>query len=73
MLKAEAQEFLDKVADDEPIFILRAQDVLSGRTVEYWADEAMLAEVPKLKIQEALQCAAAIRKWQSQNGCKVPD
>lgn len=33
-----AQATLDKVGPDEPIFVLRAQDLLADTVVDFWAD-----------------------------------
>ena len=55
---------LAKVAEDEPIFILRAQDRLAPNLVRDWADEAEAAgHCPPEKIAEARALAAEMERW----------
>jgi hypothetical protein len=71
---------LGKVADDEPIFVLRAQDCLSDELVDKWADDAIGAfssiddpeKAAKLaqKVADARQDAEAMRNWPTR---KRPD
>ena len=62
---------LGKAADDEPVFVLRAQDMLAGGLVDDWAD---LAEengnCPSEKIDEARALAEQMRAWPNR---KYPD
>lgn len=51
--------------NDEPLFVLRAQDKLAPEVVEHWAAEYALDE------REALALAKRMRAWQRANG--VPD
>lgn len=62
---------LAKVADDEPIFVLRAQDATAHWYVELWAERAAFRlgnDHPK--ILEARKCAEAMRAWPKH---KLPD
>jgi hypothetical protein len=59
----------NKAADDEILFILRAQDQLAGPLVERWADQARY-KAPKEKISQAYAIAAAMKRWP---GRKMPD
>lgn len=63
----------DKAADDEPIFVLRAQDMLAPTVVRDWAARAHAAGSPQAKVQEALDCADQMDEWQNLNTTKVPD
>lgn len=60
---------LGKAADDEPVFILRAQDKSAALFVKFWAwwneDES-----PPEKVQEARRAARAMDAWPTK---KVPD
>jgi hypothetical protein len=60
-----------KAAEDEPIFVLRAQDALAPAVVRAWA---ALAEATGAccvrKIQEALDLADAMEEWPTR---KLPD
>ncbi len=60
----------EKCLDEEPIFVLRGQDVLAPMAVEAWAEWAAKLQVKPEKILEAYQCAQAMREW---NPRKVPD
>ncbi len=62
---------LGKAAPDEPVFILRAQDLHADYAVECWADAAavMLGHAHP-KVQEALLLAENMRKWPNR---KLPD
>lgn len=54
---------LQKVADNEPIFVLRAQDVTAPDTIKFW-----LRQNPQItddKWNEAATCAVAMRMWQN--------
>ena len=60
---------LAKAHDDEPVFLLRAQDNLSDNLVDIWAIQASVM-VPSVdenrtgkKIAEARQIADAMRNW----------
>ena len=61
---------LEKCGDDEPIFVLRGQDVLAPMVVEYWGELAEKLGVNPHKILEAYQCAGAMRQYETR---KVPD
>lgn len=61
---------LGKAADNEPVFILRAQDRLAPDLVETWALRAQGFGCPKEKVEEARKLAQAMREWP---GRKNPD
>lgn len=61
---------LGKAADDEPVFILRGQDILAADLVELWALRAKAYGCDIDKVQEALNLASAMRAWPIQ---KYPD
>jgi hypothetical protein len=63
----------DKAAEDEPLFTLRAQDMLAPMVVRAWADAARLAGSPASKVDDALQTANEMDAWQAANHSKVPD
>jgi len=64
---------LSKVADDEPIFVLRAKDVLAISTVYTWILRARSASVSEEKLKKAKNLIHKMRDWQEKNGCKYPD
>jgi hypothetical protein len=61
---------LGKAQDDEPIFVLRAQDPLAPALVRRWADEAERAGCPAVKFIEARAVADAMEQWPTR---KLPD
>jgi hypothetical protein len=63
----------DKAAADEPVFTLRAQDILAPEIVREWAYRAQVAGTPDAKVEEARKCADEMEQWQIANSKKVPD
>ena len=70
---ARGQGCLGKAADDEPVFVLRGQDVLAPDIITHWADRAHAAGAPDEKVADAIMLAEAMREWQRANRSKVPD
>jgi hypothetical protein len=65
---------LAKVADDEPIFVLRAQDRLAPGLIRRWADLAETYGCPAGKVKEARELALQMEEWaQVQGRGKFPD
>lgn len=60
---------LGRAADDEPVFVLRAQDCLAADLVEKWAIWASAgiatigSEAAGHKVGEARQISEAMRHW----------
>lgn len=63
---------LGKAADDEPVFVLRAQDLLAPGLVEMWAIRAKKHGSEK-KASGAYAIADAMLKWQASHPSKMPD
>lgn len=66
--KDEVERLQRKIANgemspDEPLFVLRAQDVLSTRAVRDWAKFATATCCPAVKIEEALNLANQMESW----------
>lgn len=61
---------LGKAADDEPVFILRGQDVHAAGLVRDWADLAEGTKCPPEKISEARELARQMQNWRTR---KHPD
>jgi hypothetical protein len=70
---ATGQGCLGKAADDEPVFVLRAQDELAPLVVAAWASMAADVGHRPDKVTEAMKCADQMRLWQAANGIKKPD
>jgi ATP-dependent Clp protease ATP-binding subunit ClpX len=60
----------DGLAPNEPIFTLRAQDLLAPAIIRAWCELAVLASVPPDKIREAREIALQMEQWPKR---KVPD
>jgi hypothetical protein len=61
---------LQKAADDEPIFVLRAQDMLAPGLVRQWANQAKFKGCPPEKVLEAYELADRMERWPTR---KLPD
>ncbi len=57
----------NRAANDEPVFVLRANDPLAASVVDYWANQAEIR--PGLhedwKIKEARENAQEMRRWRT--------
>jgi hypothetical protein len=67
---ARGEGCLGKAKDDEPIFILRAQDIHAADLVEKWAIWAQVGGTDNDKVQEAFAIAEDMRRWPNR---KNPD
>jgi hypothetical protein len=53
-----------QMSEEEPVFVLRAQDILAAHIVEYWADMVEDLNGPGCpKVAEAHRLAIQMRKW----------
>lgn len=58
----------------EPVFMLRARDILAPDTVRFWAGQiTMIQGEGSLKAREALQLANDMEAWQQSQARKIPD
>ena len=64
---------LAKVAEDEPIFVLRAQDKLAPALVSLWSELAELNGCPREKVSEAFDLSVQMRRWGREHRSKFPD
>jgi len=64
---------LNKAEENEPIFVLRAQDKLSPILIEAWASFAELVNCDPSKVFKARECAKDMREWGINNSSKFPD
>lgn len=63
-------KYLKNVPENEPLFLVRAQDFLSDETVMYWANRADELRVNEEKINEARNLARQMRHYRPK---KYPD
>lgn len=52
---------LDKAADDEPIFVIRAQDITAPDVVLDWLERN--PQISETKRQETLDIVSQMRNW----------
>lgn len=52
---------------DEPMFVLLARDKHAPMLVDLWAMMRELDDEDPLKVREAYECAAAMRRWRKLN------
>lgn len=67
----DADSCLVKAADDEPLFVLRAQDITAPVAIEEWCRLAERLGAPAEKVAHARLHAEAMRRWAGAK--KVPD
>jgi len=61
---------LQNAGDNEPIFVLLAQDELAPEVIRYWAQQAILSGIPDSEIVAALEQADLMEQWPNR---KLPD
>jgi hypothetical protein len=62
-----------KIPADEPVFLLRGQDVIAPTLLRMWAKEGENIGVPVEMRQMVLDHANLMEQWQRDHFCKVPD
>lgn len=70
MTAEDGKTYLERLDSKEPVFILRAQDVLALPAILYWINLASTMNVPRAKIVGALAVAVEFGAWETR---KVPD
>lgn len=62
-----------KIPDDEPVFLIRGQDKVAAKVVEYYA---MCAAKEGADLELVNMChkqARNMREWNLKHVCKIPD
>ncbi len=67
------QDPLCKIPTDEPVFLLRAQDINAPETLEFWANLAEKNNASPELVELVRNHAKAMLDWQRTKKCKVPD
>lgn len=67
---ADATTYLNKLPDDEPVFVLRGQDLLAPSTIRYWCRLHELHDGDPAKRDNAYETAAELMRWGRK---KLPD
>ena len=61
------------IGEDEPVFLLRAKDRLAPETMEFWASTLEASDGDQATVDHVRAWAEFMRKWQRDNGSKLPD
>ena len=67
------QDPLGLIPEDEPVFLLRAKDMLAPSILKLWAYHLRLSGGQVLMAQLVEEHADKMMEWQEKNGCKIPD
>jgi hypothetical protein len=70
---ARIQDPAGKIGEDEPVFLIRATDIVAADVVHHWAILNHEAGGDEELSNLALEHARRIRVWQARNGCKPAD
>lgn len=62
---ADKTSCINKAADDEPVFVLRASDITAPDVIEFWVTNAVLkgARLTQDKLDHAVAMVIAMREW----------
>lgn len=71
----DAASCLNRADDDEPVFVLRAQDLVAPIAIEHWIVAARALGASPEKIQGARRLQMRMAEWRRTHGgrMKVPD
>jgi len=61
------------IPEDEPVFLLRGQDITAPLVVAFWANRAEKAGALPNIVEAARRQASDMRTWQCLHKAKVPD
>ena len=67
------QDPINKIKEDEPVFLLRAKDKFMPETVRDWARKVLSEGGDSRLAAMAFDHAKLAEEWQQKNGCKLPD
>lgn len=62
-----------RIADDEPVFLLRAKDKIAPTIVRAWAKHLKANGGDAATANRAMEWAKEMERWQKANQCKMPD
>lgn len=63
----------NKIGQDEPVFLLRGQDVLAPGLLMKWAEELISRGGDKRLAKSVVSHALKMIEWQEEHGSKLPD
>lgn len=67
------QDPTGKIPAEEPVFLIRAQDVTAPLVVKYWAEQAERHGASEGIVKSAREQAMRMVDWQRINKVKIPD
>jgi hypothetical protein len=67
------QDPLDLIPEDEPVFLIRGQDLTAPDTLQFYADLAAKFGASEELVQRVRDHADAMQCWQKARAMKVPD
>jgi len=67
------QDKTGHIEKDEPVFLLRAKDMLAPDTVMHWANMLFQQNGDMVAYRAAMKQADLMSEWQSKNTSKLPD
>ena len=67
------QDPLGKILDDEPVFLIRGQDIAAPQTLLFWADLASQLGASQEICNLVRGHADEMVAWQEEHGSKIPD
>lgn len=82
MLPLQAKDYLEKIPEDEPVFVLRAQDAYAPAAIIAWSalvgaplNGKPASDESIIKSVTARQLAEEMRRWQEKHylKTKIPD
>lgn len=67
------QDPINKIAEDEPVLLIRAKDICGPEAAEAYADIAERNGAASAFVETVRKGAEMMREWQSVNATKIPD
>lgn len=61
------------IPKDEPVFLLRGQDILAPELLRQWAVNLLLKGGSGIMAEIVIKHAKLMEDWQKQGKCKLPD
>ena len=67
------QDPTGKIGEDEPVFLIRAKDMIAADVMRDWAERAEAVGVDEKMVDMVRAHANLTEKWQEKNGSKLAD
>lgn len=63
----------NKIGEDEPVFLIRGQDISAPEVLRFWADENIRNGGDPVATKLTEEWADEMERWQLENHCKPAD